>query len=331
MQRIADVEGAKPPFRKIKWLARDIEADRRPDGSVIVRSRIPLDPYETSIPARLARHAAESPDKAWLAQRRGPERQWRKITYAEAKRTIDSLTQALLNLRLEEGRPLAVLSGNSLEHALMAFAGMQARIPVAPMSAAYSLLSQDHEKLKAIFALIRPGVVFVQDGIAFEKALAALDLKGAPIVCVDRPPSSLASLAFNALAATPPTPAVEASIAKITGDTVGKLLFTSGSTGMPKAVVNTQRMMCANVAMGQQFRPRAPDDPRGVLLDWMPWSHSMGGNAIFHNASNGRTTAILASGSGWIKRRGSSPEKGTPPRQAGKVSMQMSNPTFTEI
>lgn len=274
------VETRKPPFREINWLARDIEADRRPDGSVIIRSRVPLDPYETHLPVYLARHAAEIPDRVWLAQRRGPERRWRRVTFAEAKRIVDSLTQGLLDLRLDRDRPLAILSGNSLEHAFMTLAAMQARIPVAPLSPAYSLLSQDHAKLKAIVSLLRPGVVFVQDGVAFERALHALDLKDAPIVCVDRPPSSPPSVAFSELAGARPTSAVEDSLAAITGDTVGKLMLTSGSTGMPKAVIHTQRMLCANVTMTMQT---IVDQAPGVILEWMPWSHAMAGNAVFNS------------------------------------------------
>jgi len=280
---VADIEIARPPFRKIKWLPRDIEADRRPDGSVIIRSRVALGAYETHIPVYLARHAREIPDQVWLAQRRGPERRWHKVTFAEAKRIVDSLTQGLLDLRLDHDRPLAILSGNSLEHAFVTLAGMQARIPVAPFSPAYSLLSQDHEKLKAIFSFLRPGIVFVQDGVAFERALQALDLKDTPIVCVDRPPTSLTSLSFSELAGTRPTSAVEDSVAKITGDTVARLMLTSGSTGMPKVVINTQRMMCANVMMGQQTTIRGPEESAGVMLDWMPWSHVMAGNAVFNS------------------------------------------------
>src|SRR5271165_2242168 len=156
--------------------------------------------YETHIPVYLARHATENPDRIWLAQRRGPERRWHRVTFAEGKRVVDSVTQGLLDLRLDYDRPLAILSGNSLEHAFVTLAGMQARIAVAPLSPAYSLLSQDHEKLKAIFSLLRPGIVFVEDGVAFERALDALDLKDASIVCVDRPPTSLTSVSFSELA-----------------------------------------------------------------------------------------------------------------------------------
>ena len=246
------------------------------------KSRIPLKAYEKHIPASLAKWARETPERIWLAQRAGPERQWRKLSYGDAKRTVDALTQGLLNLKLEPGRPVAILSGNSIEHALMTQAAMQARFPAAPVSPAYSLMSHDHVKLKYLFDLIKPALVMVQDGPAFEKALKALDLTGVTFVHVARPCNGIESVAFADLAATSVTGDVEASIAQITPETVGKLLFTSGSTGMPKAVINTQAMMCANAAMMMQVRPRDPNAPQATYLDWMPWNHTMGGNALFN-------------------------------------------------
>jgi feruloyl-CoA synthase len=272
----------KPAFRKIEWLSRDIAVERRPDGVIILKSRIPLKAYEKHIPASLAKWAKEAPSRIWLAQRAGADRQWRKLSYGEAKRTVDGLTQGLLDLGLEPGRAVAILSGNSIEHALMTQAAMQARLAAAPVSPAYSLMSQDHLKLKYLFELIKPAVVMVQDGPTFEKALNALDLAGATVVHVARPCESIKSVAFAELATTPVTRDVEESIAKITPKTVGKLLFTSGSTGMPKAVINTQEMMCANAAMMMQVRPRDPNGPLATYLDWMPWNHTMGGNALFN-------------------------------------------------
>jgi len=206
----------KPAFRKIEWLERDIAVERRPDGVIVLKSRIPLKPYEKHIPASLTKWALAQPDRIWLAQRAGADRQWRKLSYGEAKRTVDALTQALLDLKLKPGSPVAILSGNSIEHALMTQAAMQARFPAAPVSPAYSLMSHDHVKLKYLFDLIRPAVVMVQDGPSFEKALKALDLDGVTIVHVARPCEGVESVAFADLAATSATKDVEDSIAAIT-------------------------------------------------------------------------------------------------------------------
>jgi len=138
----------KPAFRKVNWLPRDIAVERRPDGVIVLKSRIPLQDYLPHIPAALARWAQERPERTWLAQRRGPQREWHRVSYAEAKRTVDALTQAMLDMKLPDGAPVAILSGNSIEHALMTQAAMQARLPAAPVSPAYSLMSQDHAKLK---------------------------------------------------------------------------------------------------------------------------------------------------------------------------------------
>jgi feruloyl-CoA synthase len=277
---MTDVTAA--PFRKIDWLPRDIAVERRADGCIVLRSRTPLKTPPPHLPQLLRHWAQARPGHTWLAQRRGPGGAWRRLSYADAKARIDALAQALLDLGLGPDRPVAILSGNSIEHALLTMAAMQAGVPAAPVSPAYSLLSQDHAKLRAIFELIRPGLVLVQDGVPFGQALAALDLRGVTVVHVDRAPEGLASRAWAELEATAPGAAVESALAGVGPDTVGKLLFTSGSTGSPKAVINTQRMMCANLAMAQQTRPRRPDDPLPVVLDWMPWNHTMGGNALFN-------------------------------------------------
>src|SRR4051812_25150291 len=131
----------KPAFRKIEWLKRDIAVQRRDDGVIVLKSRIPLKRYDKDIPASLTKWASTAPERVWLAQRTGNDRQWSRVSYGSAKATVDALTQGLLNLKLEPGRPVAILSGNSIEHALMAMASMQARFPVAPVSPAYSLMS----------------------------------------------------------------------------------------------------------------------------------------------------------------------------------------------
>src|SRR5947209_3796236 len=261
----------RTPFKPIEFLSRDVAADRRPDGTVILQSNHRLKPYERHVPAR----------------------EWLKVTYSDAKRQVDAVTQALIDRGFGPDKPIMILSSNSIEFALLTMAAMQARAPVAPVSPAYSVMSQDHAKLRYVFDLIRPGLVFVQNGEIYAGALADLDLDGVLLVHVDKPPPERQSLPWSELLATKPTDAVQRSIAAIEPRTVGKFLFTSGSTGVPKAVINTQEMMCANIAMGQMARTRRPTDPSPVQLDWLPWNHTMGGNATFQgNLAEGGTTWI---------------------------------------
>ncbi len=281
------------PFKPIDFMSREVATERRADGTVILQSKHKLKPYEKHVPAFLAKWAAEAPDRIWLAQRRGPSRDWVKLTYAEAKKQVDAVTQALLDRGFGPDKAVMILSSNSLEFALLTMAAMQARAPVAPVSPAYSVMSQDHAKLKYVYDLIKPGMLFVQNGEIYAGALDALDLSGVLLVHVDKPAKERQSLPWSELVATKPTDAVRRSLDAIEPKTVGKFLFTSGSTGMPKAVINTQEMMCANIAMGQMSRTRHPDDPAPVQLDWLPWNHTMGGNATFQgNLAEGGTTWI---------------------------------------
>jgi feruloyl-CoA synthase len=281
------------PFKPIDFLSRDVSVERRGDGTIVLQSNHKLKPWERHVPAFLAKWADAAPDRVWLAQRRGPDREWTKLTYAQARKQVDAVTQALLDRGFGPDKPVMILSSNSIEFALLSLAAMQARAPVAPVSPAYSVMSQDHAKLKYVFDLIRPGLVFVQNGEIYRPALDALDLSGVLLVHVDKPPKERQSLPWSELVATRVTDAVAMSIDKIDGKTTAKFLFTSGSTGMPKAVINTQEMMCANLAMGQMARVRKPTDPVPVMLDWLPWNHTMGGNATFQgNLAEGGTTWI---------------------------------------
>jgi feruloyl-CoA synthase len=281
------------PFKPIDFMSRDISVDRRADGTIVLQSNHKLKPYEKHVPAFLAKWAKDAPDRVWLAQRRGPGREWVKVTYGEAKQQVDAVTQALIDRGFGPDKAIMILSSNSIEFALLTMAAMQARAPIAPVSPAYSVMSLDHAKLKYVFDLIKPGLVFVQNGGIYADALAALDLDGVLLVHVDKAPPKRQSLPWSELVATQPTDAVQKSIEQIEPKTIGKFLFTSGSTGMPKAVINTQEMMCANLAMGQMARVRKPSDPPAVTLDWLPWNHTMGGNATFQgNLADGGTTWI---------------------------------------
>ncbi|MGP4029411.1 feruloyl-CoA synthase [Actinomadura sp. 3N407] len=250
-------------------------AERRDDGSIVLESALPLEPHAASM-AHLFRDAADAhPDRLLVADRDGRADAdgggWRRVTYGQARRMADGLAQALLD-HGASGRPVMVLSGNSVEHLLLTLACYTAGSPVVPVSTAYSLLDADHVKLRDMAALTRPAVVFADDPGAYASALtAATALNGAggtPLSGRD---------GFREWAATEPTAQVDEHFARVGPDTVAKILFTSGSTGRPKGVVNTHRMLCANQQMLRQTWPFLAEEPP-VLLDWLPWSHTFGGN-----------------------------------------------------
>ncbi len=282
---------ADAPWRGIALGQRGNVVEHRADDATVVRHPDPLAPYPRSTTERLAHWASRAPQRVFLAQRtaQGP---WRTITYGRAQEAVRSIAQGLLDRRLSPERPLAVLSGNTIEHALMALAAMHVGVAYAPVSVPFSLLSKDHAKLRHVLALLAPGMVFVQDLPAFEKALAAASPTGAEVVCAERGESSRAATSFDSLTATPPTAAVEAAAAAVHGDTLAKVLFTSGSSAMPKGVLNSHGMLCANQGMAAQVWPFLQEAPP-VLLDWLPWNHTFGGNLVFGlNLHHGGTLYI---------------------------------------
>jgi feruloyl-CoA synthase len=276
---------AQAPFRPVPFIARDIEIERRPDASLVLRHRAPLQVQMPHIPALLRRQSQSQPERTWLAQRRGPERAWEHLRYGDAQAQVDSVTQALLDLDRPAGR-IMLLSGNSIEHGVLAIAAMQARMPFAAITPAYALLSQDHARLQGMAMLLRPAVVFVQSARQFESALRALrafDGLQTTVVCVSDPVPGLSDVLWQDWIRTPATPAVAASVAQITMDTVAKYLFTSGSTGIPKAVTMTQRVLTHALAMHLQTWTEQPPAQDCTTLDWLPWSHVAGGNTVFHS------------------------------------------------
>lgn len=248
-----------------------VEVRHLPGGGMVLRSPEPLAPHAPTLGARLLHWARVAPDRVFLGEPGGgPDAgPGRTITYAAAADAVLRIAQALLDRALPPAHPVLVLAGNGIDHALLQLAAMHVGIPVAPVSVAYSTASRDLARLRAIADAVAPRLVFAP-GQALARAAEAIARPGLDVLTD-----------LDALRATTPTPAVAAAHARTGPDTVAKLLFTSGSTSTPKGVINTQRMMCSNqqaIAQVWRFLPRRPP----VLVDWLPWSHTFGGNHNFN-------------------------------------------------
>jgi feruloyl-CoA synthase len=262
--------------RPVRLAPAEVVVDRRDDGIIHLRSPHALAPYPDKLTERLEHWAAATPDRVFMAQRDAAGG-WRTITYAQTLASVRRIGEALLRRNLSAERPIVILSGNDLEHALLGLAANYVGIPYAPISPAYSLISNDFAKLRAIVDLLTPGLVFAADGAAYARAIAAVVPGDVEVVVARNPLSARPSTPFSALESLAPTAAVDAAHARVGSDTIAKFLFTSGSTGTPKAVINTQRMWCSNQAMILHALAYLADEPP-VIVDWAPWHHTAGGN-----------------------------------------------------
>jgi feruloyl-CoA synthase len=283
-----------PPSARYRSLAfgiHGVQLAPQDDGSTHVRVRQDLAPYPERLTDRLHHWASAAPERSFMAQR-DASGQWRHVSYAQALGTARHLGQALLERGLSAERPLLILSDNDLEHAMLALACQYVGIAYAPISPAYSLLSKDFDKLRHVIDLLTPGLVFAANGAQYARAIDACVGAGVELLVTEAPPAGRDATLYAALAATAVTPQVDAAHAATNADTIVKFLFTSGSTKMPKAVINTQRMWCSNLQMMAQTWPFLTEEPP-VLVDWLPWNHTFGGN---HNVGlvlyNGGTMYI---------------------------------------
>lgn len=255
------------PVRKVEIWKPEVVCSRTAEDVLYVRAQEELEAYPRNLLERLEHWAAMAPDRVFMAQRStSPEAAgdgWRTLTYAQARAGARSVAQALLDRGLSVERPVAILSGNDLEHLQLGLGAMYAGIPYAPVSPAYSLISQDYAKLRYILNLLTPGLVFAADRTAFAKALDAAVAPGTEIV--------------SELPVAAVTDAVDSAFAQVAPDTIAKVLFTSGSTGMPKGVINTQRMLASNQQLVRQVLPFVEREPP-ILCDWLPWNHTFAGN-----------------------------------------------------
>jgi feruloyl-CoA synthase len=274
-QTAQKITAADAPFRKVRLGPRDFTIERKPDGTIYLASPHKLPPYPDKLTERLVHWAAVRPDTVYMADRVAGA--WRRTSYADALAKSRSLGQALLQRQLSPERPIVILSGNDLEHQWLTLAAMHVGIPVSPISPAYSLVSSDFANLRHIFTKLTPGLVFVNDGAPFMRAIDAVVPKDVEVVAVRNPPAGRLVTAFSEMLNTKATRDVDAAYAKVGPDPIAKFMFTSGSTGQPKGVINTQRMLCSNQAMIRCALAYFEEEPP-IVVDWAPWHHTAGGN-----------------------------------------------------
>ncbi|MDU6725895.1 MAG: feruloyl-CoA synthase [Bradyrhizobium sp.] len=264
------------PLRAISFNDPVVNVERRDDGTIYLRPTQPLGDYPLRITDRLHHFAKTTPQRVFMAERVGPEG-WRELSYATLLAASRHIASGLLARGLSPDRPVMILSGNSIDHALVAFGSLYAGVPFCPVSPAYSLVSRDYGKLAYLMKLLTPGLVFVDDADKFADALIANVPEGTEIVASfgSVPGRKITMLAD--LIASPLFAGLDAVHDKIGPDTIAKFLLTSGSTGNPKAVINTQRMICANQVMIRETLAFLKDEPP-VIIDWLPWKHTFGSN-----------------------------------------------------
>jgi feruloyl-CoA synthase len=282
-----------PTMKPLRLAPVALETRPLPGGGLLLRSRHELRPYPRCLGLLLRHWARAAPDRVFLAEREGEHGGWRRVTYAAALDRVERIATALLERGLDAGRPVALLSDNGVDHGLLQLAALHVGIPAVPVSPVYSLLAEDHAQLRYILELVRPGLVYAADGARFAGALKTAAAAGvAELVVSANPPGGLATTLFDALPAATPGSGLEDRFAAVGPDTVAKILFTSGSTGKPKGVINTQRMLVSNQQALAQAWPFLEDRPP-VMVDWLPWSHTFGGNHNFNLAlRNGGTLYI---------------------------------------
>jgi feruloyl-CoA synthase len=264
------------PLRPISFGQTSVTIDRRDDGTIYLRPKLALGAYPVRITDSLHHWVKTAPDRIFMAER-DQGLGWRRISYAQLLASSRRIASALLKRGLSAEKPVVILSGNSIDHGLIAFGALYAGIPFCPVSPAYSLVSRDYGKLGYLMKLLTPGLVFTEDADAFADAVRHNVPQNTEVVGSRGEVPGRRVTRLSELLETPEHPALDAAHDAIGPDTIAKFLLTSGSTGNPKAVINTQRMLCANQVMLRETLAFLKDEPP-VIVDWLPWNHTFGGN-----------------------------------------------------
>jgi len=285
------------PFKKTFFPSAAMRIERRPDGCILVTPELPLANYLSNLPKVLAQRAARHPQKTYLAERRGGKNSsWTHASYDEINTRSQAFAAWLLARNIAKSRSVLILSGNSIAHAVIKYGSMAARIPACPVSVNYALMGGDYGRLKHVIQLVQPAVVFAEQTALYKKALENVDFGDAAIITDN--PSDITQIvgrgglfATADVLATAVTAAVAESIESIEPDEPTLYMLTSGSTSLPKAVIQTQRMLASNLAQGQQVLGATAgwDD---VMLDWLPWNHVSGAYTKMGTLTSGGTLYI---------------------------------------
>ncbi len=294
----------------MRFFSPDVELTRRADGSLLMRSVEPLGDYDFRVGDWLDRWAREAPDRIFIVEQ--TQTGERSITYRETREEVLLLAEGLLCCGLGPERPLAILAANGIDHALIMLAALYVGIPIAPIAPAYALQSNDYAKLSYAFELLTPGMVVVDDGVLYRQPIEHALKLDVPVIALRNASASRNLRNLGSLKGSGShRNNVREAAARVGRETIAKFLFTSGSTGMPKAVINTHGMICCNSQMKRQVAPCLEEEPL-VMVDWAPWNHTAGSNSnfsiILHNGGTlyidpGKPTPALFSASLELLRR----------------------------
>ncbi|MCR9196203.1 MAG: feruloyl-CoA synthase [Hyphomonas sp.] len=285
------------PFRELPYLPQKTLIETRDDGTVLIRNGQPLKDYPPHMLWPLKHWAEQAPDRVWLAQRDpvDPTKEgWQEITYAEAWDRIRALAQGFLNAGA--AAPVMILSRNTIDHALVMYGAMLAGCPVVPVTPAYALLSQDFARLNYVDGLVEPAYIYVEDGAEYQRGLDGMQMEDRLVLYSRNAPTGYRSQSLDVFAVSGGN-SVNEAYDRLTPETVAKYMLTSGSTGEPKAVINTHGMIAANAKMirsvWDEDRLAQVTGEVQVMCNFLPWSHTYGANAILHNMTDWGGTLYL--------------------------------------